>query len=83
MPSDKNIFIPKAIFSVQGTPVLFGTIKSGLLQNGMTVIVDKKILKITKIDGSSSNLGIYLSGIDVTQAQNLINKELEFLGIVT
>jgi len=78
MPSDKNIFIPQTIFSLQGIPVLFGILKSGQLKNGMTTTVAEKKLKITKIDQGSANLGISLSDIDITQAQDLVNKELEF-----
>lgn len=81
MPSDKNIFIPQAIFNVRGVSVLFGVVKSGELKNGMTVGVDNKILKIVKIEGSSINVGISLSDIDITQAQDLVNKELEFFEI--
>lgn len=78
MASDKNIFIPQTIFSVQGTPVLIGIVKSGELRNDMTTLIDNKISKITKIDPGLTNLGISLSDLDLTQAQNLINQELEF-----
>ncbi len=78
MPSDKNIFIPQMIFNVQGTPVLSGILKSGQLKSGMTTTIDGKKLKIIKIDQGTANLGISLSDIDITQAQNLVNKELEF-----
>jgi len=78
MPSNKNIFIPQTIFNVQGVPMLSGVVKSGELKNGMTVDVDNKILKIVKIEGSPTNMGISLSDIDITQAQDLVGKELEF-----
>lgn len=78
MPSDKNIFIPQTIFSLQGTPVLFGVVKSGELKKGMMVTINEKKLKITKIEGGTANIGVSLSDLEVTQAQDLINKELEF-----
>jgi len=81
MPSDKNIFIPQMVFNVQGMPVLSGVVKSGVLKKGMTVDVDNKIFKIVKIEGGSTNIGISFSDIDITQAQNLVNKELEFFEI--
>ncbi|MFA5750129.1 MAG: hypothetical protein WC895_02820 [Candidatus Shapirobacteria bacterium] len=81
MPFDKNIFIPQTIFSVQGVPVLFGTLKSGQLKNGMVMTIVEKKLRIIKLEQGIANLGISLSDIDITQAQNLINKELEFFEI--
>lgn len=81
MPSDKNIFIPQMVFNVQGVPILSGVIKSGELKKGMTVTVDKITLKIIKIEPGSANLGISLSDINITQAQNLVNKKLEFFEI--
>lgn len=78
MPSDKNIFVPQTIFQLQGVPVLFGVVKSGELKKGMTVTVDKITLKVIKIEQGPANLGISLSNIDITQAQNLVNQELEF-----
>ncbi len=81
MPSDKNIFIPQIIFSVQGILVLSGILKSGQLKNGMTTTIAEKKLKITKLDQGTANLGISLSNIDIVQAQNLVNKELEFFEI--
>ena len=44
MPSDKNIFIPQMIFSVQGVPVLSGILKSGQLQAFNTIDEQKVIL---------------------------------------
>lgn len=79
MPFDKNIFIPQTIFSLQGVPVLFGTVKSGELKKGMEVVVGNKTSKIIKIEGGAANIGISLSDIDVAQAQDLVNKELEFV----
>lgn len=81
MPSDKNIFIPQMVFNVQGMPVLSGVVKSGVLKKGMTVDVDNKIFKIVKIEGDSINIGISFSDLEVIQAQNLVNKELEFFEI--
>lgn len=78
MPSDKNIFIPQTIFSLQGVPVLFGVVKSGELKKGM-VVVDNKALKIIKIEEGPANMGISLSDVDIAQAQELVNKELEFV----
>jgi hypothetical protein len=81
MPSNKNIFIPQVVFNVQGMPVLFGVIKIGILKKGMTITVDKKTLKIIKIEQGPANLGVSLSDLDITQAQSLVNKELEFFEI--
>lgn len=73
------MFVPQMVFSVQGQPVLFGTLKSGELKNGMFTVVNQKTLTIMKLEGRQSNRGITLSGLNVQEAQNLINKELEFL----
>jgi len=78
MPSDKNIFLPQAVFSVQGVPVLFGTVISGALKKGMEMVVGHKTLRIIKIEEGPANLGVSLSDLDVNQAQDLVNKELEF-----
>lgn len=80
MPSE-NIFIPQTIFSIQGMPVMFGILKSGELKKGMIVTVDKKTLKIIKVEQGSTNVGISLSDLNVTQAQSLVNKELQFFDI--
>lgn len=81
MPSNKNIFIPQMIFNVQGVPVLSGILKSGQLKNGMITTIAEKKLRIIKLEQGMANLGISLSDIDITQAQNLVNKELEFFEI--
>lgn len=78
MPSDKNIFIPQTIFSLQGVPVLFGIVKNGELKKGMMVTIGEKKLKVIKIEGGTANIGVSLSSLDIAQAQDLVNKELEF-----
>ena len=69
------------VFNVQGVPVLFGVVKSGILKKGMTVTVDKKTLKIIKIEQGPTNLGVSLTDLDVIQAQSLVNIKLEFFEI--
>jgi hypothetical protein len=74
------VFVPQTIFSVQGNPVLFGTIKSGVLKTGMTAVTDGTEIKVEKIEtqGETTTLGVTLSGIDVAKAQQLVNQEIEF-----
>lgn len=82
MPFKKTIFCPLSIFSIQGQPVLFGLVKNGELKIGMMTEIDKKKLKISKIELGQGHLGITLTGLDTTQAQNLLNKELEFEKVI-